>query len=207
MTDKGEITKRIRGASRGRRWARRLTLGLAATVLLLLSPAGRLLERAVDAHLTGMHRRHLAGRSTGLDVWQCRVLYGAIGHMGGLCYPEAGAIIRHYLAGSGRDLWLPADYLRRSPVVRRHLATLRPGQTRVVTLRQAEDWRLSYALNPFRLRRGPDGKVEIWQWMAFLPDPRARTVLHLGLVRFTVPDGLILILRPKPFMARCAWRE
>lgn len=180
---------------------------LLVGLLLLLSPAGRLLERAVDGHLTAMHRRHLAGRSTPADYWQCRLLYGAIGHLGGLRYPEAGAIITHYLGGSGRDLWLPAGYLRRSPVVRRHLATLRPGQTRVVTLRQAEDWRLSYALNPFRLRRGPGSKVELWQWMAFLPDPAARTVLNLGLVRFTVPDGLILVLRPKPFMARSTWRE
>ena len=37
--------------------------------------------------------------------------------------------------------------------------------------------------------------------------PVARTVLDLGLLRFTVPDGLVHVLHPRPYMARCEWTE
>ena len=32
-------------------------------------------------------------------------------------------------------------------------------------------------------------------------------VLDLGLLRFTVSDGLIHVLHPQPYMARCEWTE
>jgi hypothetical protein len=122
-----------------------------------------------------------------------------------LRYPEAAAILDHYIEGSGRPLRLQPDYLRRALVVRRALATLPVGQTRVIALRQADDWRLSYALNPFRLRREPH-RVLLYQWMAFDPRPAARTVLNLGLLRFTVPDGLVHVLEPRPFLVYAEWQ-
>lgn len=186
------------------RWWKALP-GFTCLILVVLSPAGRLVERAADRHLMGMHRRWLVHRTTQLDRWQCRLLYGGIVAAGRLRYPEAAAVLAHYIEGSGRPLQLPPDYLRRSPVVCGALATLRVGQTRVVTLHQAADWRLSYALNPFRLRREPH-RVVLYQWMAFDPRPAARTVLNLGLLRFTVPDGLVHVLEPRPFMAHSEWQ-
>lgn len=38
-------------------------------------------------------------------------------------------------------------------MVRRQLAALPVGRAAVVTLQQRKDWRLSYALNPFRILR------------------------------------------------------
>ena len=181
-------------------------LVILVTVLLLASPLGRVVESAVNADLAGMHQRQLANQSTSFDRLQCRVLYGSIVWLGGLRYPEGAAIIDHYLHGGGRDLYLPADYIRHSPVVRRPLATLALGQTKVVTLQQQQDWRLSYALNPFRLRREKN-RVVVFQWIVFDSRPAARTVLDLRLLRFTVPDGLIHVLRPQPFMAYCVWKE
>ncbi len=183
---------------------RQALLGFACLVLVVVSPAGRLVERATDRHLMGMHRRWLAHRTTRLDRWQCHLLYVCIVAAGRLRYPEAAAILAHYIGGSGRPLQLPPDYLRRSPVVRDALVTLRVGQTRVVTLHQSQDWRLSYALNPFRLRREPH-RVVLYQWMAFDPRPAARTVLNLGLLRFTVPDGLVHVLKPRPFKVYSEW--
>ena len=188
------------------RYLKRVSLFFLLVVLVLWSPVGRLVERAVDAHLAGMHRRQQADRNTALDRWECRLLYGGIVTLGGLRYPEGAAVIDHYLHGGGRDLRLASDYIRRSPVVRRRLAALPLNQTAVVTLRQREDWRLSYALNPFRLRREVH-RVVIYQWIAFDPRPAARTVLDLGLLRFTLPDGLVHVLHPRPYMARCEWFE
>lgn len=188
------------------RYLKRALLCLLLVALMLLSPVGRWVERSVDAHLAGMHRRQLADRNTAFDRWQCRLLYSSIVTLGGLRYPEGAAIIDHYIHGGGRDLYLPTEYLRRSPVVRRQLAALKVGQTKVVTLRQREDWRLSYALNPFRLRREAHGVV-IYQWILFDTQPATRTMLNLGLLRFTVPDGLIHVLHPQPFLARCEWTE
>lgn len=188
------------------RYLKRVLLFFLLVVLVLWSPVGRLVERAVDAHLAGMHRRQLADQNTALDRWQCRLLYGGIVTLGGLRYPEGAAVIDHYLHGGGRDLQLASDYIRRSPVVRRRLAALPLDRTVVVTLLQREDWRLSYALNPFRLRREAH-RVIIYQWIAFDPRPAARTVLDLGLLRFTVPDGLVHVLHPRPYMARCEWPE
>ena len=188
------------------KYLKRVSLFFLLVVLVLWSPVGRLVERAVDAHLAGMHRRQLADRNTALDRWECRLLYGGIVTLGGLRYPEGAAVIDHYLHGGGRDLRLASDYIRRSPVVRRRLAALPLNQTAVVTLRQREDWRLSYALNPFRLRREAH-RVVIYQWIAFDPRPAVRTVLDLGLLRLTVPDGLVHVLHPRPYMARCEWFE
>ena len=188
------------------RHLKRVLLFFFFLALVLWSPMGRLVERGVDAHLAGIHRRQLADRNTALDRWQCRLLYGGIVILGGLCYPEGAAVIDHYLHGSGQDLYLASDYIRHSPVVRRQLAALPVGRTTVVKLRQEEDWRLSYALNAFQLRREAH-RVVIYQWMAFDPRPAVRTVLDLGLVRFTVPDGLIHVLHPRPYMAHCEWTE
>ena len=188
------------------RHLKRVLLFFFFLALVLWSPMGRLVERGVDAHLAGIHRRQLADRNTALDRWQCRLLYGGIVILGGLCYPEGAAVIDHYLHGSGQDLYLASDYIRHSPVVRRQLAALPVGRTTVVKLRQEEDWRLSYALNAFQLRREAH-RVVIYQWMAFDPRPAVRTVLDLGLVRFTVPDGLIHVLHPRPYMVHCEWTE
>ena len=188
------------------RHLKRVLLFFLFLALVLWSPVGRLVERGVDAHLAGIHRRQLADQNTALDRWQCRLFYGGIVTLGGLRYPEGAAVIDHYLHGGGQDLYLSNVYIRHSPVVRRRLAALSVGQTAVVTLRQQEDWRLSYALNPFRLRREAH-RVVIYQWMAFDPRPVARTVLDLGLLRFTVPDGLVHVLHPRPYMARCEWTE
>ena len=188
------------------KYLKRVSLFCLLVILVLWSPVGRLMERGIDAHLAGMHRRQLANRNTSLDRGLCRLLYGGIVTLGGLRYPEGAAVIDHYLHGGGQDLHLASEYIRRSPVVRRQLAALPVGRTAVVTLRQQEDWRLSYALNPFRLRREAH-RVVIYQWMAFDRRPAARTVLDLGLLRLTVPDGLIHVLHPQPYLARCEWAE
>jgi hypothetical protein len=43
--------------------------------------------------------------------------------------------------------------------------------------------------------------------MAFNPLPAARPVLDLGLLRLTVPDDVIYVLHPRPYLARCGWAE
>ena len=83
--------------------------------LVAWSPVGQWVERRIDAHLAGIHRRQRMDRNTALDRWQCRLLYGGIVTLGGLRYPEGAAVIDHYLHGGGRDLYLSANYLRRPP--------------------------------------------------------------------------------------------
>jgi hypothetical protein len=70
--------------------------------------------------------------------------------------PEAARITQHYVFGNGEDLYLNADYIKNSPVILKNL-NLKKNEVRRVALKQKEDWRLSYALNPLHIKRKGNG--------------------------------------------------
>jgi hypothetical protein len=86
--------------------------------------------------------------------------------VGAVIVPEASTALSHYCFGDGDTLFVESDYIRTSPVVINELKTLRDGEKRRVGMRQCEDWRLSYAINPFNIER-KGNKVIISQWMQF----------------------------------------
>jgi len=83
---------------------------------------------------------------------------------------------------------LDSSYLRRSPVILRSIHSLKPEESRRYAFHQADDWRLSYALNPFSLLRDAH-EVHLWQRIAFGTDARIMTKLHygLGVIEFRTP--------------------
>ena len=66
--------------------------------------------------------------------------------------PEASDILTHYCFGSGDTLYLDSSYIKRSPVIKREINKLKIGDAvERVGFEQKDDWRLSYALNPFKI--------------------------------------------------------
>lgn len=172
---------------------------------MLASPLGRVVDRAVSAHFERVNQHRERHALTWLDGVECQFLYNGIALAGRIVSPEGGQIVWHYLHGKGRDLWLDSDYLQTSPVIQRSINSLKLGQSRQFSLRQAEDWRLSYALNPFSLRRG-EHEVPLWQRMEFSRSGRVKTILNYGLGKIELPDALIHALHPMPFTVYAKWK-
>lgn len=158
----------------------------------------------MTAHFIAMNERREHHRLSWWDGIQCRLLYTGIATGGRMVSLEAGQIIWHYLYGHGADLWLSPDYIRTSPVVVRCLAQLKEGQSRQFGFRQAEDWRLSYAVNPFSLNK-QNGKVLLWQLMKFETRPGTLTTLNYGIGRFQLPDALIYSMNPQTYTVYSKW--
>lgn len=189
---------------------RRLALLLLGSLLfgmvVLASPVGRVIDKILSSHFAQMNRRRENNRLNKLDVAECQVLYYGIALAGRFVSPEGSAIVSGYLHGQGRDLWLDSSYLRTSPVILRNWRSLKVGQRHQYSLRrQADDWRLSYALNPFSLRRG-EHEVLLWQRIEFTTNPRTVTKLNYGLGVVELPDALIHVLHPVPFMVYAKWK-
>lgn len=64
---------------------------------------------------------------------------------------EGIAILQHYCFGDGTNMVLESDYFPNSPVIKSELKKMRIGEDKVISFNQNEDWRLSYALDPFHL--------------------------------------------------------
>ena len=176
-----------------------------ATGLLLASPLGRLVDQGLTAHFAAMNQRREQQQLTWWDGIQCQLLYTGIAGGGRLFFPEGGEIIWHYLHGHGSDLWLSPDYIRASPVILRSLAQLKEGESRQFRFRQAEDWRLSYAVNPFSLKK-TSGNVLLWQLMKFETGAETFTTLNYGIGQFQLPDALIYSMHPETYTVYCKWK-
>jgi hypothetical protein len=180
--------------------------GSAVGIALLASPLGRIVDRQLSSHFQRVNYRREHHQLTRLDIVECQLLYNSIAIAGRTVSPEAGAIVWAYLHNEGKDLWLDSSYLQTSPVIRRSWQSLKLGESRQFSLRrQAEDWRLSYALNPFSLRRDAH-EILLWQRMEFSSNPRVRTTLNYGLGSVKLPDALIHALHPQPFTVYSKWR-
>lgn len=119
--------------------------------------------------------------------------------------PEASQILRHYCFGDGSDLYLKPDYLQKSPVVLKELKTLRIGESRKVVIDQADDWRLSYALNPFTITR-LENRYSIHQYIKFDDSGIAITQLNLGLTQIKMPDNIVHTFECTPFTVISEWK-
>ncbi len=172
--------------------------------LTLLALFGDSIGRGLSLHLAAMNNRVQRNETTDLDKLQCTVLYNSMIYVGGLAYPEAADILDHYIYGEGENLYLKPDYLRASPVIVKSLKQMRAGESRNVWLEQHEDWRLSYALNGFTLRKKKT-KAQLSQHIIFSKDRSIYTDLNFFLFKVRVPDGLIHALDPTPFTVYAEW--
>jgi len=113
--------------------------------------------------------------------------------------PEAARITQHYAFGNGEDLHLNADYIKNSPVIRKNL-DLKPGEVRKIALKQHEDWRLSYALNPMHIKRNGNGYT-VYEYIDYGHGVNRNVVsqLNLGLFKIKVYDNVMHSFKCTPF--------
>lgn len=114
-------------------------------------------------------------------------------------YPEGVKVLSHYVFGKGKDYEISSSYFPKSPVINKKLNTMHIGQTKIVTFKQNEDWRLSYALNPFRLTKTGDG-FKIYQYIEFDRTGEVYTEFNLFGFRIKIIDHWVNYLGTKPYM-------
>jgi hypothetical protein len=114
--------------------------------------------------------------------------------------PEASKILCHYCFGNGDTLYVNSSYLSKSPVILRQAKKLRIGQSiKNLGFKQHEDWRLSYALNPFTIKRTKEGYI-VSQWIEFDKTHKVKTKLNLFLFTITIPDSIVHCYDCTPFL-------
>ena len=113
--------------------------------------------------------------------------------------PEAARITQHYAFGNGEDLHLNADYIKNSPVIRKNL-NLKPGEVRKIALKQHEDWRLSYALNPMHIKRNGNGYT-VFEYVDYGHGINRNVIsqLNLGFTKVKVYDNIVHSFECTPF--------
>jgi len=120
--------------------------------------------------------------------------------IGAVFFPEASNVLKHYCFGDGSELVLNADYIKNSPVVKRKLATMKVGQKKKVGMHQWEDWRLSFALNPFTIEKQKN-KIKISQWIEFDSIGKVTTWLFF----IPIHDNIVHTFKCTPYMVRAEW--
>jgi hypothetical protein len=113
--------------------------------------------------------------------------------------PEGCAVLQHYYFGDGKPLHLKSSYLPTSPVINKALKGMQIGAVKKIAFKQKEDWRLSYALNPFYLKKKRKG-FEIKQFIKFDNKGNLYTYIKIGSIQFKIVDNWVHILNTKPYM-------
>jgi hypothetical protein len=116
--------------------------------------------------------------------------------------PEGSSILEHYCFGDGDTLFLDPSYLKTSPVILREMEGMKEGQDKRIVFKQKEDWRLSYALNPFHIKK-ENGKFKIYQYIKFSDRKDIYTEINLGPAKIRVNDGMVHTYDCKPYVAYC----
>ncbi len=120
--------------------------------------------------------------------------------VGAIFFPEASKALRHYCFGDGSQLEVSPDYIKNSPVVKKHLAHMKIGEKHKVGFHQWEDWRLSFALNPFTIEKQKH-KIIITQWMEFAKKDQVVTWLFI----IPMPDNIVHTFDCTPYMFHSEW--
>lgn len=120
--------------------------------------------------------------------------------VGYFLYPEASKVVAHYCFGNGDTLHLNPNYIRQSNVIVQKLNTMKIGESREVRFKQKEDWRLSYALNPFNITKTEEGAT-IHQYIKF----RGEDYTYLNFLghKLKVSDNIVHVFDCKPYVVIC----
>ena len=120
--------------------------------------------------------------------------------VGYFLYPEASEVVAHYCFGNGDTLHLDPNYIRHSKVILQKLNTMKIGESREVRFKQKEDWRLSYALNPFIITRTIEGAT-IHQYIKFRGEDY--TYLNFWGYKMKVSDNIVHVFDCTPYVVIC----
>lgn len=189
----------------------------ASALCLVPNPVTDAINRTLDRHYSEMYVRARKGEATARDRLELRVAYAGMVAFGRVAYPEAAAILEHYLAGRTGDLNLSPVYFRQSPVIRKALAQQRCGRIGPVSFRVRDDPRVAYAVNGFFLDVRCEGErrhIDLNQRIEFASlRGRARPVtpLRIGQLQVRLDDALIHVFDDegacKPFTVHAGWTE
>jgi hypothetical protein len=190
-----------------------IAIAFAISVTMLDDPVSAALRERAEAFLAALserlYERHREDRLTRFEV--CLLHAATLAGVAGtrLAYPEASALLYHYVYGDGSPLELPSSYFRNSTYLKAKVRELGPGRHGPIGFEQSADWRLSLALNPYYLTL--EGKrVRISHPRIEFASAKARptrTVVPIGKLRIRVHDNLVSALRPTPFEAYAEWER
>lgn len=166
----------------------------------------------LEKHLFGIVDRYKSGNATSFDRMEVSVAMWFGGALFSFSYPEAAAILSHYLNGNTDELKLDADYVKNSPVVR---DAIKKRKAKSVRFYQHQDYRLSLAVNGFDLKAQSKGNrtyYKLSQKIEFShpkSDEDIYTNIVIGKFSFKFPDGLVWLGDGccKPFIVSFEWVE
>jgi hypothetical protein len=129
---------------------------------------------------------------TKYDKKTIKRIYGNMTFFGGIVYPEASKILRHYISGNGDNINIISKYFFNSEVIKNALNN-NPDTAIIgpVTLRISDDPRIAYAVNGFYIKN--NDSIEIYQEIDFAGrnDRNTYTVFTILGREITIPDRLI----------------
>ena len=142
-----------------------------------------------------------------MTLWYKKIVVVAMIVGGFFIAPEASQILSHYCFGDGDTLYLDSSYLKTSPVVISAAKGLNVGgKIAEVRLNQSDDWRLSYAINGFTLKRTKKGFV-IQQWIEFDKTGTIPTNINFGVGKLRVQDAIAHTFDCTPFWVICEFKS
>lgn len=130
--------------------------------LILLVADNFSFQKRIDP--VDVHYRN--GRVTQEDKQFMKFIYNSMIFFGGIPYPEAAKILKHYIYGDGSDLYIKSDYFKRSVFIKQQIARYKDKPVGPITLRIGTDPRVAYAVNGFYLKRDQD-RYFIYQRIIF----------------------------------------
>jgi len=165
-------------------------------------------EKSINSYIENMTDKAFQGRLSVVDksILNMGILTGIV--YSRIHYPEASALLYHYVYGDGSDLVLDSAYFQKSHYLQNKIILLSLGDHGPIAFKQHQDWRLSLTLNPYHLNITKD-KVRLYHPnIRFAPlneEDRAFTIVPIGKMRLRVYDNLISAMNPRPFYAYSEW--
>ena len=131
------------------------------------------------------------GSLTVYDKKTINRIYKNMIFFGGIIYPEASKILKHYIFGDGGDIIIISKYFFNSKVIKDALNNNSNNEIGPVTLRINDDPRIAYAVNGFYIKN--NDPMEIYQEIDFAArnDMNTYTVFDIFYRKIKIPDRLI----------------
>jgi len=164
-------------------------------------------EQALNGYIAKLAFRASSRTLTAIDKSVIRSSLFIGTSISKLNYPEAVALLNHYVHGEGEDLRLDAAYFKKSDYLKTVISKLGVGVHGPITLNQNEDWRLSLALNPYYLEI-TELNVKIYHpriEFAKVDGELVHTIVPIGRLRLKVYDNLVSALEVSPFYVYAEW--
>jgi hypothetical protein len=132
------------------------------------------------------------GLLTKYDKMTINRIYRNMIFFGGIIYPEASKILKHYIFGDGEDMVIVSQYFFNSGIIQNALNNnLNNEIIGPVTLRINDDPRIAYAINGFYIKNNEP--MEIYQEIDFANrnDRNTYTLFNILNREIKIPDRLI----------------